>query len=234
MTTSLPAWMLPLRDALGTLTTRDLTRVRPPRGAEPRQAGVLVLLGDGADGPEVLLLERAHDLRLHAGQVAFPGGGREPQDRDLRGTALREAEEETGLDPAGVEVVGDLPDLYVPPSNFTVTPVLAYWREPSRVWPVDAGETASVHVVPVSELLDPRARVRARHVSGFIGPAFVTRDLLVWGFTAGILARLFAYVGWERPWDESRVVDVADEARRHGERPPRRDDVGGAVAGADA
>jgi hypothetical protein len=118
--------------------------------------------------------------------------------------------EETGLDPAGVEVLGLLPQLYLPPSNFTVTPVLAWWRRPSRVWVVDPAEVASVHRIPVGELLDPANRYSVRHPSGFVGPAFVVRDLLVWGFTGGLLSRFLAHVGWETPWDVDRFTDLPD------------------------
>ena len=74
-------------------------------------------------------------MRSHPGQVSFPGGSIDPGETP-REAALREAEEETGLDPAGVEVFGELPELWLPPSNFAVTPVLGWWREPSdgRAW----------------------------------------------------------------------------------------------------
>ena len=103
--------------------------------------------------PDVLLIERAHDMRSHAGQPAFPGGRVDPTDVDVVATALREAEEETGLDPSGVEVVAVLPDLFIPPSGFVVTPVLGWWQRPSPVFAKDPAEVASVHRVP-----DRRAR----------------------------------------------------------------------------
>jgi 8-oxo-dGTP pyrophosphatase MutT (NUDIX family) len=174
-----------------------------------RPASVLVLFGeDGGEGLTVLLLERAPELRSHAGQVAFPGGARDAADHDAVATALREAAEETGLDPTGVEVIGELPSLWVPPSNFSVTPVLGWWRSPSTVYPVDPAETASVHVVPVRELLDPCSRGSVRHPSGLVGPAFWVRGLVVWGFTAGLLSRLFALAGWEIAWDASAVREL--------------------------
>ena len=93
---------------------------------------MLILFGESDGQPDVLLIERAHDMRSHAGQPAFPGGGVDDTDDGPIGAALREASEETGLDPDGVEVAGPvLPDLWVPPSGFVVTPVLAWWRQPS-------------------------------------------------------------------------------------------------------
>ena len=74
-------------------------------------------------------------MRNHAGQPAFPGGAVDPEDADTIACALREAEEEVGLDPGTVEVVATLPTLWIPVSNFLVTPILAWWRNPHPVGP---------------------------------------------------------------------------------------------------
>jgi 8-oxo-dGTP pyrophosphatase MutT (NUDIX family) len=162
----------------------------------------------------VLLIERSALLRSHAGQPAFPGGGIDDGDAGPVAAALREAEEETGLDPAGVEVLAVLPELWVPPSGNAVTPVLAWWREPSEVHAADRREVASVSRVPIADLVDPANRVQIRHPSGTLGPAFEVADLLVWGFTAGVLARLITLAGWERPWDRDRVAELPEESLR--------------------
>ena len=199
-----PDWLRPLLSAVKDITVHDLTRFAPPE-EETRQSAVLILFGEGADGADVLLIERAHDMRSHAGQPAFPGGGVDEADEGPIEAALREANEETGLDPSGVDVLAQLPDLWVPPSGFVVTPVLGWWRAPSPVSVVDAAEVASVHRVPLSELTDPANRFRVQHPSGYVGPAFGVRDLVVWGFTGGLLDRLIYLGGWERAWDRSRV-----------------------------
>ena len=93
----------------------------------------------GAGSVDVLLTQRAVDLRSHPGQVAFPGGAMDAGDASPVAAALREAREETGLDPAGVEVLGSMADIFLPPSGYVVTPVLAWWRQPS---PVGAGRPA--------------------------------------------------------------------------------------------
>uniref|UniRef100_UPI003F6A3469 NUDIX hydrolase n=1 Tax=Streptomyces harbinensis TaxID=1176198 RepID=UPI003F6A3469 len=122
--------------------------------------------------------------------------------------ALREAEEETGLDPAGVRVFGVLPQLYIPVSDFTVTPVLGWWHTPSPVAPVDQAETARVFTVPVAELADPARRASAVHPSGYRGACFQVAGTLVWGFTAGVIDRILHFAGWELPWDEEREIPL--------------------------
>ena len=190
----------------------DLSRFAPPEDAS-RHSAVLMLFGEGESGPDVLLIERAHDMRSHAGQPAFPGGQVDAGDAGPVAAALREAVEETGLDASGVEVLPTLPDLYLPPSDFVVTPVLAWWSASSPVEPRDPAEVASVHRVPISELVDPANRFRVRHPSGFEGPAFGVRGLVVWGFTGGLLDRLLYLGGWERPWDRTRVSPLPEVPR---------------------
>jgi len=204
-----PSWLAPLVDVAGNLRAEDLTRFVPPP-EDMRRSAVLVLFGEGETGPDVLLIERAHDMRSHAGQPAFPGGVVDDTDADVVAAALREAQEETGLDPSGVQVFATLPALWLPPSGFVVTPVLGWWREQSPVGVVDAGEIAAVLRVPLAELLDPANRVSVSHPSGFVGPAFAVRGLLVWGFTAGLLSRLLALAGLERPWDASVTRPLPD------------------------
>ncbi|MFE0421322.1 NUDIX hydrolase [Streptomyces sp. NPDC058953] len=212
-TTGLPDWLAPVARLLDTVQGRQLSTFLPPAGGHGRPASVLVLFGEGAEGPELLLMERAGGLRTHAGQPSFPGGSLDPEDGDPETTgplraALREAEEETGLDPSGVQLFGALPKLYIPVSGFVVTPVLGWWREPSPVDAVDLAETARVFTVPVADLTDPANRATAVHPSGHQGPAFLVESALVWGFTAGVIDRILHFAGWERPWDRTRRVPL--------------------------
>ncbi len=203
----LPADLVPLARLVGRVRAEELSRFVPPeQGGRP--SAVLLLLGRGAAGPDVLLIERAASLRSHAGQPAFPGGTVDEGDDGPVGAALREAAEETGLDPRGVAVLGTLPALFLPPSGFVVTPVLAWWRDPTPVRAGDPAEVAAVHRVPVAELVDPANRLRVRHPSGYVGPAFDVRGMVVWGFTAALLDRLLRLAGWERPWDSGRVLEA--------------------------
>ncbi len=194
----------------------------PGRPAGPvRASAVLVLFGvldhvaARTDHPvvaadlDVLLTRRSLTLTHHPGQVSFPGGGIDPGDAGPEAAALREAQEETGLDPTGVRVLGTLPPLPVTASRNLVTPVLGWWDRPSAVAAADPAETVDVFRVPVADLVDPARRVTATLRHGgheYRGPAFDVGDVLVWGFTAFVLDRLLDALGWSVPWDETRTV----------------------------
>ena len=198
---------------------RELT-VEP--GDRVRRAAVLMLFGTldlvpAASGKklapadlDVLLLQRAQTLDDHPGQVAFPGGGIDAGESAVE-AALREAREETGLDPSGVEVLGVMPELALPRGNFLVTPVLAWWAAQSPVRVVDYGESAQVFRVPVRDLLDPDNRVMAtvsRVGQTFQSPAFTVNGVVVWGFTGMILNQLFEQLGWAVHWDRTRLYGI--------------------------
>jgi len=212
-----PRWMAHLVAQLGRQEPGFFSRFLPPHEGG-RQSAVLILLGPNAEGGEdVVLTERSHGMRSHAGQVSFPGGSIDPIDSGPVSAALREAQEEVGLDPAGVEVVAELPAVYLPPSNFVVTPVLAWWVRPGPISIVDRFEVARVLRVPLSELTDPARRFTVSHPSGFVGPAFDIDGLLVWGFTAGLLSKVIELAGLERSWDRDdhrplppRLIGVRD------------------------
>ena len=137
MTDSVPPFLHRLVAAVADVEAGQLSRFLPPQDGG-RPSAVLILIGDSpGTGPDLLVIERASTLRDHAGQPAFPGGARDPGDDWPAGTALREANEEVGLDPDTVEVIATLPELWLPVSNFVVTPVVAWWREPHEVGVVD-------------------------------------------------------------------------------------------------
>jgi len=144
----------------------------------------------------------------HAGQPAFPGGAIEAADQGPVGAALREAAEEAGVDPAGVEVLAVLPELYISRSGFSVIPVLAWWHAPVPVVIAADGEVTAAVRVPVADLADPANRLRVRHPSGSAGPAFRVHGMLIWGFTAFLVDMLLAIGGWERPWDTGHTEDL--------------------------
>jgi 8-oxo-dGTP pyrophosphatase MutT (NUDIX family) len=218
-----PEWLRPLVERTTRLDPTDLGwhRARPP--ADARRAAVLILLGLGDTGPDVLLLRRADGLNSHPGQVAFPGGALDDDDRGPVDAALREAVEEVGVLPGGVRPVATLPELHVAHSGFRVTPIVAHWQDPSPVAPVDPAETAAVARVPISSLADPANRIRVGVGDRRPTPAFVIPGMLVWGFTGGLLSGVLDLAGWSRDWNRGDVRGLDDAWRAA----MKADEVGG-------
>ena len=209
----IPEWLQPLAEQIPLVKAEHFTRfLPPPEGG--RQSAVLALFGEGPEGPDLLVLERSATMRSHAGPPAFPGGAQDPEDDGPVAAALREANEEVGLDPSSVDVLGVLPALYLPPSGFVVHPVVGWWREPHEVAPVDAAEVAHVARVPLADLTNPDNRFRVTHTSGLMGPAFDVKGMVVWGFTSGLIAGMLTLAGWERPWDKDRLRELDPETLR--------------------
>jgi 8-oxo-dGTP pyrophosphatase MutT (NUDIX family) len=210
----LPQFLELVRQSVSQLTAEQMTTLRPPRGSTPRSGAVLLAIaGTSLADAEVMLTQRAFQMRSHPGQVSFPGGAIDPGEDEVS-AALREANEETGLKPDSVTVYGQLPKLWLPPSNFLVTPVLGWWHTPH---PLSIGSPHEVHQIyqePLGELLNPRHRFSVRGPSGWVGPAFWighTKQQLLWGFTAVILSKLFEHVGWAQPWNQHDVRELSDD-----------------------
>jgi 8-oxo-dGTP pyrophosphatase MutT (NUDIX family) len=208
---SQPGWLDPVVAALDTITADDLSVFRVPTDAEPRRSAVLMLFGEGTSGPDLLLTERSHTMRSHPGQVSFPGGRLDPGETPVE-AALREAQEEAGIEPDGVRVLGRLPELYLPPSNHAVTPVVGWWADPREVVPTSLEEVHAVYRVPISELRDPAHRITVRsprhgwRMPGFlIGP---DKDVILWGFTGGIVASFLRHLGWIEDQPDAPVRDL--------------------------
>jgi 8-oxo-dGTP pyrophosphatase MutT (NUDIX family) len=181
-----------------------------PRGVP---ASVLLALApvEGADDLELVLVQRPDHLRQHAGQVGLPGGAVEPGDADGVAAALREAQEEVGLDPAGVRVLGSLDRTYLPVSDFDVLPVVGIWDGLAPLVP-SPDEVAGILRPTLRQLADPanhgslpfsaimgEEALRVRNVPDLPGPVFWVDGTLVWGFTAGLLVGFLEAVGLPAP-----------------------------------
>jgi len=205
---SAPSWLTELAAAARRLEVPEIMRPPPDGG---RRSAVLILFGNGTRGPDLLLVQRSPALRSHPGQVAFPGGAIDETDDGPVGAALREAAEEAGVEPSGVQVVTTLPDLYIWRSGYLVSPIIAWWREPVPARPGDPAEVVAVTRVAMADLAEPANRWMVEYPAGGLllrpgGPGFRIGPMLIWGFTAYLLDRLLALGGWEVPWDASRTV----------------------------
>ncbi len=203
-------WREQLRALAQEADALQFSRHVPPEDFGGRESAVLIAFAEVEGELDLLLIERAHDLSAHASQPAFPGGGVEATDVDAAATALREAQEETGLNPQDVTVLALLPRLFLPVSDFAVTPVLAHWHRPGPVFAADPAEVAAVVRVPIRDLVNPDNRVMVLHPRGGRGPGFLVAGLVVWGFTAAIISGLLAALQWDEPWDRSRVVELGN------------------------
>lgn len=182
----------------------------PFRGGDQtsRKGAVLILFSGDDSNPKVLITLRGSQLRSHAGQPSFPGGAIDLNDKDPTSAALRESEEEVGLKSESVEIIGVLPELWLSPSNYQVSPVLAWWRQPHEISPQNLEEVVHAENISLIDLANPANRTNVRHKSGFVGPAFEVAQMQIWGFTAGILDRILFHTGYERKWDQEKIVDL--------------------------
>jgi 8-oxo-dGTP pyrophosphatase MutT (NUDIX family) len=169
------------------------------RAAARRRASVLVPIVARAGELTMLFTRRTAHLRNHSGQIAFPGGGAEPGDASAEATALREAHEEIGLQPARVEVLGRLSD-YHTRTDYRVTPVVGLVAPPVELR-LDAHEVEEAFEVPLAFLLDPANHLRhQREFQGRTVPFYAIpyRDYYIWGATAGMLINLYRFLAGER------------------------------------
>jgi 8-oxo-dGTP pyrophosphatase MutT (NUDIX family) len=170
----------------------ELPRFVLPAGRTPIPAAVLIPVVNHLQGPTLMFTQRTSHLYDHAGQISFPGGRVDDTDADREATALREAEEETGLHRSKVDIIGRLPD-YDIMTGFRVTPIVG-WIEPPYELQPDPFEVENVFEVPLGFLLDPANHQRhSREVDGIIRRYYAIPygDYNIWGATAGMIHMLY-------------------------------------------
>lgn len=171
--------------------TRQNFNEKYPHEHPPRLSAVLILLYEDEGAIKTVFIERQQYDGVHSGQIAFPGGRFEKSDSSLIYTALREAHEEVGIQPQTVEVVGKLSNLFIPPSNFDVLPVIGITSE-KPVFVADPIEVKKIIQVDLDHLLNPSncrmKEITLRNNHRVSVPCFVYHDIIIWGATAMILS----------------------------------------------
>lgn len=161
-------------------------------GAPPREAGVLALIHPLDGALHVVLTRRTDHLRGHSGQISFPGGRRDAEDPSTIATALRETEEELGIDAQAITILGQLSPLYIPPSHYNVYPCVGYVPA-APVFRPNPDEVAEVFTFALHDLLDERFQhYEYRDFQGIRVkiPYYQVSDHKVWGATAAMLSEL--------------------------------------------
>lgn len=171
----------------------DRRRFEPILPENHRKSGVLILFYPDKNGAFFPLIKRPEYVGFHSGQVAFPGGKMEKSDEDIIQTALREAEEEIGVARRHVQVLGRLSDLYIPTSNFLVSPVVGFLEKRPQFIP-EANEVSRIIQTEVPLLFNPEIKKRKTlalsHSMNLDTPYFDIDGEVVWGATAMILSEL--------------------------------------------
>ncbi|RUA24107.1 MAG: coenzyme A pyrophosphatase [Bacteroidetes bacterium] len=158
----------------------------------PKRSAVLLLLNPFSESLSIILTKRSSALKVHRGQVSLPGGRVDDHDENAIATALRETEEEIGISPDKIEVIGQLSNLFIPPTHFDVCPIVGVLKE-KPIYKINPDEVEEVVEVPLSQLLDIeniKRKVFHTSTSGInrTAPYYNVMGLEVWGATAMILS----------------------------------------------
>jgi 8-oxo-dGTP pyrophosphatase MutT (NUDIX family) len=163
---------------------------------KPRKAGVLILLYQKSSELNIAFIQRTEYNGPHSGQISFPGGKSEKEDHNIIETALRESNEEIGIDPNFVEIYGQLTPLHIPVSNFTVYPIIGIYNStPDFI--IDPNEVKHVIEVKLMDLLDPKNCTTKEFKYGdlsFVAPIYNPDNITIWGATAMILSEFLEII----------------------------------------
>ncbi|HRZ42168.1 MAG TPA: CoA pyrophosphatase [Bacteroidales bacterium] len=178
----------------------------------PVHSSILIVMYFKGQKVHVLFIRRPEYPGVHSGQIAFPGGRREPEDADNLATGLRETEEETGIQRETLQIAGALTPLYIPPSNYLVFPFVAVAPPDPRFIP-DPTEVASIVEIPLENLLNPdsiRLMPPAREFSFLEVPAYVIGETVIWGATAMITAELLAVISRVKTLQQTEKTGITE------------------------
>lgn len=168
----------------------------------PRKSAVMALLYPENDEAMMVLMKRVEDESVHSGQISFPGGQAEPFDVDATATALRETEEELGIDKELINVIGKLTPVYISPSNFNVIPFVGFMND-KPVFHINKEEVDRVITVSVSGLLAPGSKVTRKVTTSYVKelevPCFLVDGEILWGATAMMINELLEVYKAKRP-----------------------------------
>ncbi len=166
----------------------------------PRESAVLALLYPDNEEVMLVLMKRASGNSVHSGQISFPGGQAEAFDKDAAATALRETEEETGIDRNKISIIGKLSEVYISPSNFNVIPFVGYLEKKPDFKPNE--EVERIITAAISDFQKPEAktvrRVTTSYAINLEAPCFVVDGEILWGATAMMINELLVVIGKNR------------------------------------
>lgn len=175
---------------------RERTRLENITYSNPKRAAVLILIYPKQEAPHIVLMKRNSYPGVHSDQISFPGGKLEAFDKNLEQAAVRESNEELGILPSQVTILGELTQVYIPPSNFLVNPFVGFSEERPEFVP-DNKEVTEVLEVPFSDILNPdnlnnvELNVRGSQIEV---PAYTLNGHVVWGATAMMLSELTSLI----------------------------------------
>jgi 8-oxo-dGTP pyrophosphatase MutT (NUDIX family) len=198
-----------LRDRLHISTSVEIRGDEAAPDSPGLPAAVLIGLVDRMGGPTVLLTKRTDHLKDHAGQICFPGGRIEPEDATIEAAALREAEEEIGLDPAKVDLIQRLSP-YDTTTGFRIHPVVGWIEPPFEITPDDF-EVAEVFELPLSFILDPTNHQRQSHIRNNQRRSYYVlpyQGRFIWGATAGMLVNFSRLLTTQAPYPQAPSPQV--------------------------
>ena len=181
---------------------RKASDIKALEGSETKKAAVLILIENNQNQAEIVFILRSTYNGTHSGQISFPGGKREKGDSDYLETALRETEEEIGINRTDLKVMGALSPIYIPPSNFLVYPFVAFSHSVLNKR-AEEKEVANIYTINLEQLFakETLKETNINHSSGQVYkvPAFNINGLKIWGATAMILAELKHVVAYSSP-----------------------------------